>query len=131
MVTVNGPVDAEFGTAKQIAAIVKRVAGRGKREVSITFVRDPEIRKLNRKYRGIDRATDVLSFPMDDEDVLGDIVISADTAKRNAKRYGVTPEKEVKRLLVHGTLHLLGYDHVKMSDRALMRKMEERFMKNG
>ncbi len=83
-------------------------------EVSITFTDNESIRELNREYRDIDRATDVLSFPMDDEGdnvVLGDIVISLERAKEQAEEYGHSLEREISFLCVHSTLHLLGYDH--------------------
>lgn len=93
-------------------------------EVSVTFTDDEDIRKLNRQFRNIDRATDVLSFPLFDysgeEDeppvdelmgMLGDIVISLETAKRQAEEYGHSFERETAFLCVHSMLHLLGYDH--------------------
>lgn len=83
------------------------------RELSVLLTGNPRIRELNRAYRGIDRPTDVLSFPMDDEHMLGDIVISVDKAVEQAERFGVTLEEEMARLMVHGLLHLLGYDHVR------------------
>ena len=88
-------------------------------EVSILFTADTDIRKLNQQFRNIDQATDVLSFPQDaDEDliipgeiILGDIAVSLDTAKAQAKEHGLTFEEEIILLLIHGILHLLGYDH--------------------
>jgi probable rRNA maturation factor len=87
------------------------------RELSILFTDDDHIAELNRKYRGKDKATNVLAFPMtgDPKDVesgmLGDIVISVDTAARESLDAGETTEVTIYRLLVHGLLHLLGYDH--------------------
>ncbi len=98
-------------------------------EVAVTFVDDAEIRRLNLEYRGIDRSTDVLSFPMlepgdeepeiyyeEDEGgdagtLLGDIVISLPRAQEQAKEYGHSLEREIGFLFVHGFLHLIGYDH--------------------
>lgn len=85
-------------------------------EVSVSFVDDSEIHELNRTYRDVDRPTDVLSFPMDDGDtgtvpLLGDIVVSIQTALRQAAEYGHSPERETGFLLVHGFLHLTGFDH--------------------
>ena len=98
-------------------------------EVSVVFTDDEEIHALNREYRGVDRPTDVLSFCQNegDEDfddvnadfaaceeeneILGDIVISVPTARRQAAEAGKTPEEEITLLIIHGTLHLLGYDH--------------------
>ena len=95
-------------------------------EVSVTFTDDEGIRKLNRQFRNIDRSTDVLSFPLFDyegaEDeppvdefmgMLGDIVISLETAKRQAEEFGHSFEREAAFLCVHSMLHLLGYDHEK------------------
>lgn len=92
-----------------------------KTELSVTVCNDGYIRELNRDYRGKDKATDVLSFPASDEldeinydtgaVILGDIVISIDTAERQAKEYGNTLEREISFLTVHGMLHLLGFDH--------------------
>lgn len=84
-------------------------------ELSIALIGDDEMRALNRDYRGKDKPTDVLAFPMDNPAEsgaqLGDIVISLDTASRQAAERGLTPAAEVRTLLVHGFLHLLGYDH--------------------
>ena len=89
----------------------------GQAEISVTLCGDERIRELNREYRGIDRVTDVLSFPLfDDEDdgektPLGDIVIDVDRALLQAAEYGHSPEREIAFLTVHSMLHLLGYDH--------------------
>ena len=93
-------------------------------EVSVTFTDNENIRKLNRKFRDINRATDVLSFPLFDYEgnseeppinefkgMLGDIVISLERADKQAQEYGHSFEREVAFLTVHSTLHLLGYDH--------------------
>lgn len=84
-------------------------------ELSLYITTDQVIRELNREYRGKDKPTDVLSFPMGEKvgsfTLLGDIVISWDTAKRQAKEYGHSTEEEIKRLALHGLVHLLGYDH--------------------
>ena len=92
-------------------------------EVSVTFTDDEGIRKLNRSYRKIDRATDVLSFPLFDfegegdamsdelDDMLGDIVLSLERAAAQAEEFGHSFEREVAFLTVHSMLHLLGYDH--------------------
>ena len=86
-------------------------------EVSVTIVTDESIHEMNLEARGVDRPTDVLSFPVFDEDfgvgraVLGDIVISHETATRQASEYGHSVEREIAFLTVHSMLHLLGYDH--------------------
>ena len=87
-------------------------------EVSVTVVDNEAIREMNREHREIDRATDVLSFPMFDEDfddgedaILGDIVLSLEKAVEQAEAYGHSLKREVAFLTVHSVLHLLGYDH--------------------
>ena len=86
-------------------------------ELSILLVNDRRMKLLNRQYRSIDRATDVLSFPQTENRtqnfVLGDIVINLPRAKRQAAEQGITLNKELKRLMIHGLLHLIGYDHEK------------------
>ncbi len=113
-------------------------------EISISFTDDNDIRELNRAYRSKDKATDVLSFSqleqVDNEvahmhsTILGDIVISLDTAERQAQELGVTFEDEIKRLLIHGTLHLFGYDHENVPAEEKQRmetKEEELFHKHA
>lgn len=108
-------------------------------EVSVALVDDGRIRELNRDYRGKDTPTDVLSFPMSEvvetEDgrslfLLGDVVVSLPTAARQAAEYGWTPGEEIARLVVHGTLHLLGYDHKDEAEEAeVMRRREEQILR--
>lgn len=106
-------------------------------EVSITFVDKDEIHKLNREYRKVDRPTDVLSFPMNEEfliegmdSMLGDIVICMDIAKDQAKEYGHSLDREIMYLTCHSMLHLLGYDHIEEDDKKIMRGKEKEVMKN-
>lgn len=85
-------------------------------ELSVALIGDPEMHRLNARYRGRDRATDVLAFPTDSDlrarcGLLGDVVICVDTAARQAAERGVTVLDEIRVLLVHGLLHLAGYDH--------------------
>ncbi|HEX2196265.1 MAG TPA: rRNA maturation RNase YbeY [Actinomycetota bacterium] len=97
-------------------------------ELSILFVGRDHIRRLNARYAGDDYATDVLAFPMteDDEDddplMVGDVVVCPEVARDNAEKAGTTLERELQTLLVHGTLHLLGYDHQNDAQRAAMDK---------
>ena len=109
----------------------------GAAEVSVTFVDDEEIHKLNRQFRNIDRSTDVLSFPLGEDGVydinydtgakmLGDIVISIPHAIDQADRYGHSLQREIGFLTVHSMLHLLGYDHVNGGMESVrMREKEE------
>ena len=80
-------------------------------EVAVTFCDNEYIKQLNGEFRDKDSATDVLSFPMDEDDTLGDIVISVEHAIAQAEEYGHPLEREIAFLTVHSTLHLLGYDH--------------------
>jgi probable rRNA maturation factor len=102
-------------------------------ELTVSLVDDAEVRRLNREYRGKDRPTDVLAFAMreglrvaGDERVLGDVVISLDAAARQARRHGLAVEDEVRTLLIHGVLHLLGYDHERSQAAARRMKAMER-----
>ena len=94
-------------------------------EVSIAFVNNQQIKELNKKYRNKNEATDVLSFPIDDE-ILGDIIISASRAADQAVEYGHSLERELAYLTVHGMLHLFGYDHHSEEEKKEMRQKEER-----
>jgi len=100
--------------------LIKRVlrAEKVKGKINLILVKDKQMRALNRRFRKKNKPTDVLAFPMGEEGILGDIAISTETAKRNAKRFGVSYQREMKRLAVHGTLHLLGYDHGRKMRRA-------------
>ena len=85
-------------------------------EVGLVLTGDTEIRRLNRQYRGIDRPTDVLAFPMREkressDSLLGDVVISIPTARKQALQQGHSLQQELALLIIHGLLHLLGYDH--------------------
>src|SRR5450759_2137758 len=84
---------------------------RSKVEISVLFCGDRAMRTLNRCYRGMDAPTDVLAFPAETSGLLGDIVISIPCASRQARRRGEPPAREIDRLLLHGFLHLSGYDH--------------------
>ncbi|QAT40762.1 rRNA maturation RNase YbeY [Clostridium sp. JN-9] len=118
-------------------------------EVSVIFVDNNQIKKLNNEFRGIDRETDVLSFPMleyekgkvykqlytdydfsdydfdDGKLVLGDIALSLEKADEQSKEFGHSFQREVCYLLIHSVLHLLGYDHIDEEDKVVMRKNEE------
>jgi probable rRNA maturation factor len=119
----------ERTVAELLAALDERDSS-----ISVSFVRDAKIRELNRTFRGKDRPTDVLSFPLVEpgdaypgaERLLGDIVISVDTARRQAADYDAPLDREVQRLLIHGVLHLLGHDHLEPDERAAMEAEERR-----
>ena len=119
-----------------VATFVERALaalGRPEAALTVAFVRDRAIRKLNQKYRNQNRATDVLSFSASqsvggeksdnaDSDFLGDIVVSTDTARIQAFEAGHTFEREIDELVLHGVLHLCGYDHE--VDRGEMNRLE-------
>lgn len=101
----------------------------GRRAVSVLVCDNAAIKELNAQWRGIDKATDVLSFPMEDGDkMLGDIVLSLEKAYEQAAEYGHSPAREIGFLTVHSMLHLYGYDHIEEADRAEMRAMEEKIL---
>lgn len=113
----------------QVARQVLKGENRTGETVTIIVVDDPYIRRLNRTYRNLDRATDVLSFGLADEQIssdflLGELYVSLDRAREQAARFQVSLEEELRRLVVHGCLHLLGYDHHRARDRVIMRAKE-------
>ena len=108
-------------------------------EISVTFVDLDEIHELNKQYRGVDKATDVLSFPQFDdleeeipevcEICLGDVVICEQKAREQAEEFGHSFERELVYLFTHSVLHLLGYDHMEDDEKKAMREREEEIMK--
>jgi probable rRNA maturation factor len=124
----------DFRAIERTADALLAALGERDSSLSISFVRDPKIRELNRTFRALDKPTDVLSFPLVEpgnaysgaERLLGDIVISVDTARRQAADYDAPIGREVQRLLIHGVLHLLGHDHVDPAERAAMEAEERR-----
>lgn len=107
-------------------------------ELSVTFVGLDEIHELNREYRGVDRPTDVLSFPQFEdleeeipevgEICLGDVVICREKAEEQAEEFGHSFERELVYLFTHSVLHLLGYDHMEEDEKKVMRQREEEIM---
>lgn len=131
----SGPPGLGAARLARLARFGRRVlAATGRRgwEVSVLVVDDPAIRALNKAWRRLDRATDVLSFPAGEGPgparLLGDVAISAPRAAEQAARFGVTLDGELKRLLVHGILHLMGFDHQTRPERREMRAAEERLL---
>jgi probable rRNA maturation factor len=113
-----------------------RELGCSRAELSIALVEDDEIATLNERYRGISGATDVLSFSLSEGShaehrgrLLGDVVVSLDTAAAQARRARRSLDDEVLRLVIHGTLHLLGHDHVRDPEARRMRAEERRLWK--
>lgn len=100
---------------------------------SIVFLNDEEIHNMNREYRGVDRITDVISFAFEDNEnlryndirMLGDIYVCIPQMKRQAKSYGHSEKRELSFLVIHGLLHLLGYDHMNPEDEKKMFALQE------
>lgn len=111
---------------KSTAAKLLRATGKPAAGLSLLLTGDARVRELNRKHRGKDKATDVLSFPSEEDAFLGDIAISVQTARRQADAYDAPLQNEVNRLLIHGLLHLLGHDHHEARERAVMEAEERR-----
>ncbi|HYM81155.1 MAG TPA: rRNA maturation RNase YbeY [Candidatus Limnocylindria bacterium] len=110
------------------------LASQGKRpgEIGIVLTGDAEARDLNRRYRGLDRATDVLSFDYrtaPEGPIHGDLVISLDRVREQARRFRVGRGRELARLVVHGALHLAGHDHHRAAERRIMRRAEQRVLR--
>lgn len=117
-----------------LATWLRRVApARARGVVSVALVSDRTVRRLNREYAGIDAATDVLSFPAGGPAIgvplLGDVVIAAGVARRQARAAGHPVSHEVRLLALHGLLHLLGYDH--HTDHGTMARLEARLRRKG
>ena len=112
----------------------KLLAEEGKeKDVNIVLCSDEFVREMNKNYRGLDKVTDVLSFEWHAEfpgepEMLGEIYIAREQVKRQAPEYGNTFFAEMKRVIVHGLLHLCGYDHIKAADRKVMRARECEFL---
>ena len=147
-------VDEEFINSLEAVCdfVLKKEGVNCKYQISLLFVDNEEIREINRETRNIDRATDVLSFPMldypnkkffkdfyidynfdetfldGDELVLGDIVLSLERALEQSEEYNHSYKREVSYLVVRSILHLLGYDHMEEDDKAIMRKREEELL---
>ena len=118
----------EFTT--KALCVIKESKGK---DVTVVFVSDRKMRELNRTFRGKDKTTDVLSFPVEQEEfetfdnTLGDVVISVGQAARQAKENGFDLETEISQLILHGLLHLCGYDHE--TDNGEMNRLELRLRK--
>ncbi len=118
----------------KVAEAAFSVLGDKKGEIELAFVNEKEMQELNLKYRGQDKATDVLSFVVDTRPLMGQIVICYTKAKEQAKLYGESLKEEIQRLLVHGLVHLYGYDHENKADEVRMLQIEETIrerIKNG
>ncbi|MGD9202295.1 MAG: rRNA maturation RNase YbeY [Chitinispirillia bacterium] len=101
--------------------------GISQKYLNVIFCSDYKIKKLNKKYRKIDRPTDVLSFTFNEQDFMGEIYISLQRAKIQASRYNIEYSEEINRLFVHGFFHLMGFDHATEKDRIIMESYEKRY----
>lgn len=129
-------VKLNSGEIKRIAADALGAVGEKEAELSVYLVDDSEMRRLNFHYRNVDRPTDVLAFSMREgeplegaEGILGDVVISAQTALRQARRYRKSLKDELNLYLVHGILHLIGYDDNSARARKKMEKLQEEILR--
>jgi probable rRNA maturation factor len=115
--------------ARKIAREQMKELHLDERELSLSLVSDEEIRRINKEWRNKDKHTDVLTFPLHvNVGSLGDIVVSLPTARRQAKEGGWSLEKELRRLIAHGLMHSLGYDHVTTNDALRMASAERRLL---
>ena len=148
---INKLPDCEKLIKKVIKTVLKEENILKKLEVYVTLTNNSEIHKINLEQRKVDKATDVLSFPMfqnakitlliqeisllkekdkdNNVDILGDIIISIEKVKEQAKEYGHSFDRELAYLVTHGMLHLLGYDHMIEDEKIQMRKREEDILK--
>ncbi len=148
IVEVTGRASAKLKEIAEKVALecIKCMKQPDKLEVAIKFVSEKEIQRINYDYRGIDKVTDVLSFPstdisvgeildLEDEEIVylqndkglihfGDMAICLAQLKRQAKEYSVTVEQELKKLVIHSMLHFMGYDHIRDKDYEVMNKKE-------
>ncbi len=129
--TVNTTYRKHFTPGIDPAAVISLIL-QGERkqglEINLVFVDNREIKAINLEYRLKNRETDVISFESKSG---GDIFISVDKARQQAKEYGAGLSEEIIRLTVHGTLHVLGYDHIKKADEKKMKPKENKYMKKA
>lgn len=118
---------------KTVLRTLERAAPQVVGDVCIVIVDDAEMRALNNQYRAKDTPTDVLAFPIADGtrpgEPFGDVVVSLQTARRQAREYGAALQSEVNRLLVHGMLHLCGYDHQERAQASRMHRLTRRILR--
>ncbi|MCR5766919.1 MAG: rRNA maturation RNase YbeY [Lachnospiraceae bacterium] len=149
--SLDGIIDVEKEAKNIIDFVIDHMKCPYEAEVNLTITDNEEIRRVNKEFRGIDKATDVLSFPMVDyeepfdfsaaeaspgdyfnpdsgELLLGDIMISAEKVLEQAELYGHSPKREYCFLIVHSMLHLFGYDHIEDEDRVIMEGLQNEIM---
>lgn len=128
-------LNKKFQPNSSLRKLAQRILEREKTKaaVNLIFVNDRYMKKLNSKFRGKNKTTDVLSFPLESElkgnsVFLGEVYVSIEQARRQAEEYQVSFSKELQRLVAHGVLHLLGYDHQTKKEASEMRKREEQYL---
>ena len=124
---MKNTVEELFEELSELSKFVIKAEGKDA-VASLNFVNVDEIHEMNKKYRKIDAPTDVLSFESDIEGDLGDIFICVDVAVQNSKRYSTSIENELRLLVVHGSLHLCGYDHMNEDEAKKMEDREEEIL---
>lgn len=115
-------LEALLRACSRALAVKKRVV------VSIGFVSEGEMRRLNKTWRGKDRTTDVLAFPLDDAFLKGEVLINYEQARRQARQMGHCTRDELSLLIIHGVLHIFGYDHEKPKDAKEMWRLQEKIL---
>ncbi len=142
LISNDAELDTLLDTAEvaHICSLVLEREGVGREvEISLSYVDEDEMHALNKEWRGIDRTTDVLSFECDsafDEDIpddmtleLGDIILAPEVIARQAPGFGNSPADECRLMLVHGMLHLLGYDHIQDDEAEVMEAREDELLR--
>jgi len=131
MIEVNNKTrqKIDISLIKQVTARFLKQYNKQKFDVSIAFVSDQTIRRLNYQYRKINKTTDVLAFP-GEENFLGEIIINCIQVKRQARKFSNSYEQELVYILVHGLLHLLGYNDTTEKERLKMEELAKKYIKN-
>jgi probable rRNA maturation factor len=132
MIEINNRTKAKLNKRKieEAVSIFLKKNKKVKKDVSIAIIGDKKMKKLNKKYRGIDKTTDILSFK-GEENFLGELIINYAQIKRQAKKFSNTPDQEFIFILIHGLLHLIGFDDKTEKDREFMIKKGEKFIKEN
>ena len=122
---------------RAVCAVLEEEGFEGAAEVSVTLVSPEEIRELNKAWRGVDRPTDVLSFPLDEEDglcgkavCLGDVIGCPAVIEGQSKEFGTTYRQEFCLMVIHSVLHLLGWDHTEENEKKEMFEKQERILRS-
>lgn len=123
-------LELDGGRLRSAVEVVLGRSGFQSAEISLVVVADPEMQELNRRFLQHDYPTDVLSFPLEQEGTFlaGEIILSADTAIRESRKHGLSPEDELLLYAVHGMLHLVGYRDKTKSEKRAMRAQEQEVM---